>query len=269
MATHTITDSNILRNFRDFQVLLTTLKESAKTGNWIFSGEVEEKTEEPEGDAHQMVTSNAIFQKFVSLFEKQELEAGRLGGEFGANLYNKIRFIMANFCDEVFLNLDWIERDNWSKNLMETRFYKTNSGGELFFRKLDNLLQERDPINSEVALVYLMALAMGFRGKYHGINDDGRIEKYKQQLYSFAFQEKADLETESRVLVPGAYSKPLKKKPKLEIPGLKKWIGFVILLCGLLVGSSHLIWTQMTDDIEIAVKKVLTEQKAVARTEKK
>ena len=176
---------------------------------------------------------------------------------------------MANICDEVFLNLDWIERDNWSKNLMETKFYKTNSGGELFFRKLDNLLQERDPINSEVALVYLMALSMGFRGRYHSINDDGRIEKYKQQLYSFAFQEKADLESESRVLVPAAYSKPLKKRPKLEIPGLKKWIGFVMLLSISLLGTSHLIWTQMTGEIEVAVTKVLTEQKAVTRAEKK
>jgi len=64
--------------------------------------------------------------KLLSLLEEQALEAGRRGGEYGVRFYREAQYIMAALADEIFLNMDWEEREAWKSNLLEFKLFGTH-----------------------------------------------------------------------------------------------------------------------------------------------
>lgn len=246
----------LLSSFQNFYRKLEELKTMAKSGTWIYKDEDKKRTDVKESDS--MVSSSHVYQQLVSLFEEQQMFAGRKGGEMGSKLYNEALFVMSAISDEIFLTMHWAGQEAWSKFLLETKFFSSNAGGDIFFQRLDALLKERDPVYAELATLFLLALSLGFRGKYHGINDAGAIDKYKSQLYSFVFQQAPDLNTEDKKLFSNAYMHTLQQDSKTIIPGLKKWYGMVALLALSLLGISHIIWMQMTGDIAKIAAQILS-----------
>ncbi len=246
----------LLAHFHEFYSVLMDLKNSAKSGGWVFQGEAipEERLENmPENE----VSSGRIFQTLVTLFERQEINAGKTGGEMGGRLYREALFIMAAMADEVFLTMDWAGQTAWSKFLLETKFFGSNAGGDIFYEKMDNILQDRDSVYMEVATMGLLSLSLGFRGRFHGVNDEGVINNYKKQLYSFIYNRQPDLTLETKKLFPESYLHTIKQDAKVSIPGLKKWYGFLIGLFTVLFGISYTIWHNMTSDISKIVLQIL------------
>ncbi len=246
----------LLKYYQEFHITLERLKESARTGDYVYSDE-EEKQRIGEKEKDTTVSSNMLYRELVALFENQQLTANKLGSEMGSKLYSEALFVMAAIADEVFLTMNWAGQEAWSKFLLETKFFGSNAGGDIFFEKLDSLLKERDPVYSDLATMFLLALSLGFRGKYHGINDAGIIDGYKEQLYSFIFNDPPDLSTIDKKLFPKAYLNTLIQESKMMIPGLKKWYALVVLLAVSLLGISHIIWLQMTSDISKIVSQIL------------
>lgn len=250
------TESFLLSQFHQFYTLFIELRKMAETGTWVYS------IDDSEGNLAEAgkdipVTTSLIFQKLISLFEEQEITAGKTGGDFGSTLYKNALFIMSALADEVFLTMDWVGKEAWGKFLLETKFFGSNAGGDIFFIKLDTLLQERDPVYSEIAVMYLLALSLGFRGKFRGVNDKGIIEGYRQQLFSFVFGKKPDLKSEAQYLFPDAYVHTLEKESKVMIPGLKKWYGYLAALIFSILVTSHIVWINMTDDLHLIVQQIL------------
>ncbi len=246
----------LLQHFHEFYVRLEELKTMAKTGNWVFSDEVKKEVQQSKDDDSKL-SSNQVHQELTSMFERQQITAGKSGGEMGDTLYKDALFIMAAIADEVFLTMSWAGQEAWSRFLLETKFFGSNAGGDIFFLKLDSLLKERNSVYTEIAIMSLLALSLGFRGKYHGVNDAGAIEKYKDRLYHFIFQNPPDLNKMEKKLFPDSYMHTLERDPKTVIPGLKKWYSFVALLAVSLLGISHVIWMQMTGDISKTVSQIL------------
>lgn len=246
----------LLQHFHQFYVRLEELKTMAKAGTWIYSDDAKIEKQQSKDDDSKL-SSNQVYQELISMFESQQIAAGKSGGEMGATLYNNALFIMTAIADEVFLTMSWAGQEAWSRFLLETKFFGSNAGGDIFFLKLDSLLKERDPVYTEIAIMFLLALSLGFRGKYHGVNDAGAIEKYKDQLYTFIFQKPPDLNHMDKKLFADSYMHTLEKESKTVIPGLKKWYGFVALLAVSLLGVSHIIWMQMTGDISKTVMQIL------------
>ncbi|MBU2510636.1 DotU family type IV/VI secretion system protein [bacterium] len=249
-------DRLLLEFFREFHITLERLKECAQSGNYVYSNEqIKQRAEQIEEKI--TVSSNTLYRELVTLFENQQLTANRLGNEMGNKLYSEALFVMTAIADEVFLTMNWAGQEAWSKFLLETKFFGSNAGGDIFFNKLDSLLKERDLVYAELATMFLLALSLGFRGKYLGVNDDGVIDNYKEQIYSFIYKNPPDLNPEDKRLFPQAYLNTLIQESKMMIPGLKKWYGFVFLLLISLIGVSHIIWIQMTNDISKIVSQIL------------
>lgn len=227
----------------------------AQTGTWVFNMNEESETFETDSDVSNTLR---LFQKLVHLLNQQEQEAGKKGGDFGGKIYQEALFAMCVYCDEVFLTIPWIGQEAWRNYLLETRYFGTNAGGELFFEHLDKILQERDPVFSEVAQVYLIILSLGFRGKYHGVSDHGAIENYRKEIYSFVYFAQPNLEKKNKTLVPDAYEHTLKKETQIEIPGLMKWYGLTAGLLVLLMGASHLIWHYISVDLQSIVDTIVS-----------
>jgi type VI secretion system protein ImpK len=192
--------------------------------------------------------STFVWQRLLSLFERQEAHAWRYGGTYGAEFYKEAQYVMVALADEIFLNLEWEGRRYWVSNLLETKLFQTHAAGELIFKKIDRLLHDRDPVYRDLGAVYLMALSLGFRGKYRGgeHNDGGRLHDYRRRLFSFVFRRDPDLKDESRRLFPETYNHTMRVEQKRNLQDPRAWI---ILLCAVVlayVAVTHGIWVKLT-----------------------
>jgi type VI secretion system protein ImpK len=153
---------------------------------------------------------------------------------------------MVALADEIFQNTKrWDGRLTWVSNLLESRMFDSHFAGDYFFRKLDELLVRRDPVYRDLAAVYLMALSLGFEGKYRDRQDRKQLETYRRQLFHFVFQRPADLEAET-CYFPEAYGRTPRDEAKRKLTNPRAWI---ILLCAVViayVALTHGVWSKLT-----------------------
>ena len=198
---------------------------------------------------HQVHAGTYAWQSLLTLFERQKAHAWRYGGTYGAEFYKEAQYVMVALADEIFLNEDWEGREVWVSNLLESRIFGTHVAGELFFRRLERLLADRNPVYRDLGAVYLMALSLGFRGKYRGVDDRGLLEGYRRQLFAFVFQREPDLDAPGRHVFPETYFHTLRDEARRRLPNPRAWI---ILLCATVlayVALTHGIWVQLTQPL--------------------
>lgn len=213
----------------------------------IESGTAERPAEEGENPEADRVHTVQV--TLIKVLEEQVLESRRQGGEYGVDYYKKAQYVMAALADEVFLNMHWEGRELWKTNLIEFKFFGTHVAGELLFAKIEELLKDRDPALIEIAAIYLMALSLGFRGKYKDKDDAGMLDYYRSQLFAFIFKTNADLTSETKQLFPETYNYTLDKSEGKRLPYLNKWIGVIVLISILFLVGSYAIWDHRTKDL--------------------
>jgi len=196
---------------------------------------------------------SAVRQRLLLLFEHQARDAHTYGSEF----YREAQYVMAALADEVFLQIDWDGKNYWLSNLMESHLFGTHVAGEMFFHRLDRILQDRDPALKDLAAVYFMALSLGFRGRYRGFNDNGLIALYRQQLYAFIFQSTPDLTSDTKQLFPEAYQHTQVSHTRRRLPDTRFWVGVLFIVIVLFIGVSHMLWTNLTTPLEKANSEIM------------
>jgi type VI secretion system protein ImpK len=122
--------------------------------------------------------------KSMSLILKASLQEERsLSAEVDAR---EIVYIMAAVADEVFLNIEWPGKEYWEENILEQQHFGTQIAGEKIFNQIDDLAMKKEPLSARKAEVYLKALALGFKGKYRGCEDERlEIDLYREKLFDF------------------------------------------------------------------------------------
>lgn len=201
--------------------------------------------------------AQALSTYLLSVLEQQALEAGRLGGEYGASIYKEAQYVMATLADEIFLYMEWEGKEAWKSQLLEVKLFGTHVAGELFYKRLDKLLKERDTAFTGMAVMYLLALSLGFRGKFRDKDDGGQLDYYRGQLFSFIYRKNPDLFNVSRRLFPEAYAYTLEQGTGKMLPRISRWIGVIVLIVIIYVFVSHLLWGQLTDDMIRLVEKFI------------
>jgi len=196
-----------------------------------------------QGDAQVLSTY------LLSVLEQQALEAGRLGGEYGASIYKEAQYVMAALADEIFLYLEWEGKEAWKSQLLEVKLFRTHVAGELFYKRLDKLLKERDTAYTGMAVLYLLALSLGFRGKFRDKDDKGQLDYYRGQLFAFIYRKNPDLFNVSRRLFPEAYAYTLEHGTGKMLPRISRWIGLIILIIIVYLVISHVLWLDLTNDM--------------------
>src|SRR5215217_502558 len=154
-------------------IALRTLSGSENITSLAIRGAVDST-----GQLNQTKLTRLVWQNLITLFRRNAVQIMRAAGNPTDN-YFEAQYVMAAFADEVFIHLEWEGRRAWTSNLLETALFQTHVAGETFFDKLDQLLRERDPAQKSLAGVYFAALSLGFRGKYHGLNDHGKLRRYR------------------------------------------------------------------------------------------
>lgn len=211
----------------------------------------------PAPAAAPAVAPATVWQALLGLLNRQEAEVRRSGGEYASAIYRRAQYVMAALADEIFLYLDWPGREAWRTNLLEFKLFQSYRAGEEVFRRIEALLRTRDPADSELAKIYLMALALGFRGELRGPEAQARIDWYRRELYTFLTQRDPGTPREPHSLFPEAYQSTVDASGAgRRLSAARRWLlaGLVLALLWIVVG--HRIWIGVVEDLEPLVDQI-------------
>ena len=186
--------------------------------------------------------AQALARQLENLLELLSLEWRRDSTRFELEIIADARYLKAALADEILLNTPWIGREYWTAHLLESTLFRTNIAGDLIFRRIEQMLSEREPSRRDIGRLYLFALALGFQGKYRGISDTERLRSFREELFQFVYQRQADFSGRDRVVSERAYASTLSHITPLKLPTLSRWTVLFLLGVISLLAISELLW---------------------------
>ena len=196
-----------------------------------------------------------VWQRLLSVLERQALQAGQAGGAFAFEVYREAQYVMAALCDEIFLHINWQGRESWV--LLESRLFQTHVAGEAIFQRIDRILQQRDPFYLDIAAVYFMALGLGFQGKYRDNPNKSDLEQYRRQLFNFLYRRPPQLNSSTAPLFPDGLQNVLDAGTGRKLPEQRLWLGLLVVVLVLWVGVSHIAWRSLSSDVSGRIAQAL------------
>ena len=154
-------------------------------------------------------------------------------------------YIMAAFADETYVCLlEWPGKDYWHDHLMELRLFHTQIAGQDIFLRIDKLLVRQDYGVEELAAIYLMVLALGFKGQY--LRDPAAVESYRKKLFDRLLMTSPDLRRESQRLFPEAYRHTVTEGAPVRLPEPGTWWLIAAGIVGAWLVLSTIAWVLLT-----------------------
>lgn len=182
---------------------------------------------------------------------RQEAEAGRRGGDWGAESYRDAQYAMATLADEVFLGLDWDGREAWGDHLLEASLFGTYVGGERLFTMIDELLARPDPLRRPLGAVYLMVLSLRFQGRFRDRLDAlEKIESYRRRLFAFVYPDARSALRSDRPVFANAYRHTARDAAPDRLPPTRRWLTALAAALLLFLVISHGFWRSAARGVE-------------------
>ena len=235
--------SFVIRDFEDFYLQLLKYK-SIIAGTPVTQDELE------------AIAPQAISDTLKTTLERMSMDASQKGGEYATSYFEEAMFIMSALADEFFLNLAWEGRQYWEDHLLESRLFGTHDAGDIFFKNLDNFLGARDPMRRDLAEVYLLALGLGFQGKYRNTEDGGKLKAYRHQLYIFIHHHEPRLYKDGERLFPEVYNFTLAEGPVRYLQDVRQWMIVFLILFTVLFIVSIGVWTETTSRLHTVIDRI-------------
>jgi type VI secretion system protein ImpK len=211
-------------------------------------------------DSNDQRLVESMQRKLRLILEEQTTRLVRQVGDHVSLYFEEARYIMAALADEVFLSFEWFGHDAWRDNMLESQLFKTQVAGEHFFQRLDNLITHHDPTRANVAAIYLLALGLGFRGKYRDQDDLGRIQRYREQLFQLLYHHPNSLFQGGRdQLIFDCYAHTLTLNHSRRLPDVRRWVvAFMGVLLAFITASS-MLWYSSIRDLGEGVRHILNQ----------
>lgn len=104
-----------------------------------------------------------------------ESDNGARKSGVSADDYDRARFMVCAWVDEVILASAWNQKNLWQREQLQRLHYNTTDAGEEVFERLNALeFHQR-----EVREVYYLCLALGFKGRFIHQSDEYLLEQVK------------------------------------------------------------------------------------------
>ncbi|MBZ5524629.1 MAG: DotU family type IV/VI secretion system protein [Acidobacteriia bacterium] len=184
-------------------------------------------------------------QRLLALLMRQESETERIGTLLGVEMYRQAQRVMAALADEIFATRKWPQGAEWPS--LEAALFEVSgpaglSPGGQCLKKLDQLLEQDDPVYRELAEVYFYVLAMREPG--HG-DTNGRMQALYRMIDASGNGAPADQRAFSR-----SYAHTLVENKISFLPSPRNSLLLLaaIVLSWLLLSSA--LWTALSAPIE-------------------
>ncbi|MBI2241455.1 MAG: DotU family type IV/VI secretion system protein [Magnetospirillum gryphiswaldense] len=169
-----------------------------------------------------------------------------------------IGYVMAALADEALLHqVDWPGRQQWMGTLLEQALYGTRVAGEDVFDLGQAIVDGAIVGRTDLAAAILLALALGFRGRWHGIEDHGAIDRLRHQLYEAVYSQPPPANLEWQSALPSPLEPVLANGRLQRLPRTSPWymaIGAVALAALVLSGW---LWIHSTREVVETARDVL------------
>lgn len=152
-------------------------------------------------------------------------------------------YVMAAVADEVLLVQcpHWSGQSVWIDEPLEFRLYGSRLAGDRVFDALDELVR-RDRADPRTAMVILLALLSGFRGRFEGRADHGEIWRRQQALYELVCRQPYVADDSGPYNLPDVSGMTLTGESLRPLPRLWPWILALVAVLLAYLPVSHLIW---------------------------
>lgn len=159
-----------------------------------------------------------------------------------------IAYVMAAMADEAMLHqVDWPGREQWMAILLEQSLFSTRVAGEEIFDLGQGIIDGAIIGRTDLAAAILLALSLGFRGRYRGIPDKGAINEMRRQLYEHVYNQPPPSGNGSlRALLPSALLPVLEETSIRRLPRLMPWFLGIAAAVMVWMVSSAMIWNHAT-----------------------
>jgi type VI secretion system protein ImpK len=189
-------------------------------------------------------TTSRVWYEMTRYLDQKRYQVKAAASSFSPDILDildQLLYIMAAYADETFICLvEWSGKDYWSDNLVELRLFRSQIAGQEIFRRIDRLLARHDYGTEEMVAIYLMILALGFKGQY--LRDPASIEVYRRRLFDRLLLTNPDLRWNGRRIFPEAYRHTVTEGAPVKLPEPKKWWGAVAAIVGGWLILSTIAW---------------------------
>lgn len=251
-TTTTAASVDLVRLATDFYMEVARVRRLVETA----AGSAEAQAQDPE----------ALMQRLQAILEAQHIEVARRGIDFLVSDYREVQYVLAALADDIFLHeVDWAGRDVWADNVLEYRLFRSRAAGDRVFNRISDLVRSGDTRRSPVAQVYLMALQLGFRGRFRAAGEQTAVREYMRQLFIFMEGRGPGLDHHDRLLVPEAYAYTVSGQ---RVRGLRlglDWPWMAAGISGLAVVLSLVVWLVVTADLNAALDAAFQAARAASR----
>lgn len=195
---------------------------------------------------------------------RQKAYFAQTTGGVNQHIFQEALYVMTALADEIFLNYPFRGAEQWRLSLLEGQLFETQIAGELVFRRIDAVLESQDLYRFDLAQVYLMALSLGFLGKFHGYAQNSEIDLYKKRLYSMLYHESVHLFNPQHVhLMPQCHQHTLVGAPSRGLSDLKTWGKYAAFFVMGYLLIAKLVWSIMTHGMHHDIQSILTATRAL------
>jgi type VI secretion system protein ImpK len=236
-------EHSLLAQFRQFCRELMRVKYALHAGMRSLAG--------AESDERQQDPVLLVHHHLKSYLERLYVTGTRAGGFYSPELYRELQYIMAALADEVLLYMtEWPGRGQWKDNLIEVALFETRLAGERVFEHIDALIARGTAANADLAGVYLVALSLGFRGKYRAIHDRAALHQYRRALRQIVERHALLQIRADQPIFADAYTHTLEEGRAARLPHLRPWIIAIIVAVAAYLAIQQVVWVRGTSDIE-------------------
>lgn len=244
-------NSTIAENFQAFYYEILRQKEKAL--RLSIPSEIFEDPSAP-------VTVEAIQTKLRSTLQEQLVKMEYAVGLGNTAVFRDAQYLMVSLADEIFLTLQWGGARIWESQLLEAQIFQTQIAGEYVFKKLDLLLESSEPSREDLAYLYFMVLSLGFRGKYRGMDEEGKIQWYLNHLYKIIQGRFPKLtQSDKALLIKECYDFTLTEPAGKGLPDNRTWaiiIGGVVIIYVLI---TYVVWYRLAAEMHTALNHIFSQ----------
>jgi type VI secretion system protein ImpK len=197
-----------------------------------------------------------VRQRLVDFLEAQAVAMTRRLAEHELRVYDEAQYVMTAMADEVLLHLDWGGRTAWAERPLEAHMFHSHDAGERFFRKLDDVLENRATASTGLLLVYLAALALGFQGKFAALGSKSGPEGYRQRLARHLARLDPALAASRQELCAEVHEHTLENASRTELASLRGgWLPLLVVVACLLV-AAQILWAYRISNVAEALDRI-------------
>lgn len=162
----------------------------------------------------------------------------------------RLRYALVALVDEQFVyNVNSLKDQIWTQYLVEEQFYGTSLSGRDLLVAMDSLVDEvwSESLISQMALIYMMVLQLGFRGE---LREEEDLLRHKYTALKTLVVGNTRETGSATQAFTQAYAHNIEVGTPQRLAPLSRWVKYMVLFTGLYLAAAYGVWMVLLQDFK-------------------